>query len=84
MLIVTVLASTIQSITLPSGGQNAAWDENCARLLVITAGLIVLTAGQSQAAMYQVSMQGSDSNDGVTAPWKSLQRGSMHSRHAIP
>ena len=45
------------------------------KFLVMTAGLIVLTAGQIQAAMYQVSMQGSDSNDGVTAPWRSLQKG---------
>ncbi len=44
-------------------------------LLVMTAGLIMLPAGQSRAAVYQVSMKGSDSNDGVTAPWKNPQRG---------
>ena len=39
------------------------------------AAVLALAPWQLQAAVYQVAVNGADTNDGVAAPWKSLQRG---------
>ena len=49
-----------------------------AALLILIAGLVLLPTRSnphSHHVWYRVSMDGSDRNDGVTAPWKSLQKG---------
>ncbi len=44
-------------------------------LLNFAAPCLFLAAAPLGATVYQVSNSGSDSNDGITAPWKTLQKG---------
>jgi hypothetical protein len=45
------------------------------RALVMSAVLVLLSGRALSGATYQVSLNGSDSNNGIAKPWKSLQKG---------